>query len=335
MTLDHMRETMAESLKGPSVRSYEPGHSEAWDDLVARSCNGTMLHTRRFISYHGDRFRDCSLMLEDRRGRVVGVFAAAEDPTEPEMVVSHPGLTYGGIVHDGTVCGASMIAALEEITGHYHNLGYRRLRYKVVPTIYHSSPADDDLYALFRLGARRYRCDLSAAIDLTNRGRLEHGRAQRRRRAEAAGVSTQEGWETITAFWGLLDEHLARRHGASPVHSLDEIRLLHDRFPDQVLLLAAKIDKVLVGGTVLFSAGPVLKMQYTATTEDGRATCATDLIIEHAIDLARRRGSRYFDFGTSTFDDGRTLRRDLYQFKTSFGAGGVVYDHYELDFLQL
>ena len=315
----------------PVVRSYEPGLSEIWDDLVRRSCNGTMLHTRRFISYHGNRFRDRSLVLEDRRGRVVGVFPAAEDPSDPEVIVSHPGLTYGGLVHDGSVHGASMIGALEEVARCYRSLGCRCLRYKVVPAIYHAAPADDDIYALFRLGARRYRCDLSAAIDLSHREPVSQRRVRSRRRAEAGGVSADEAWGEIASFWQILECHLDSRHGASPVHSLEEIRLLHDWFPDEIILITAKIGDMLAGGTVLFVAGPVLHMQYTATTEQGRAMFVTDPVMERAIDLAHERGCRFFDFGTSTVDEGWSLNEGLYQFKVSFGAGGVVYDHYELD----
>jgi Acetyltransferase (GNAT) domain len=315
----------------PAVRSYEPGLAEIWDDLIARSCNGTMMHTRRFISYHGDRFRDRSLVLEDRRGRVVGVFPAAEDPSDPELVVSHPGLTYGGLVHDGSIRGASMIGALEEIASHYRSLGCRRLRYKAVPSMYHAAPAEDDLYALFRLGAHRYRCDLSAAIDLSHREQVSQRRLRSRRRAEAEGVSVDDDWGEIAGFWQILEDHLGSRHGVAPVHSLEEIRLLHSRFPDEIILIPAKIGGVLVGGTVLFLAGPVLHMQYTATTEEGRVKSVTDPVMERAIDLAHKRGCRFFDFGTSTEDEGWSLNQGLYQFKVSFGAGGVTYDHYELD----
>ena len=127
------------------------------------------------------------MVLEDRRGHVTAVFPAAVSPACPETIVSHPGLTYGGLIHDGSVRGASMIAALRDIADHYRRLGYSRLRYKAVPTIYHSAPADDDLYALFRLEGRRYRSDLSAAIDLSHRGRVTQGEpahaGRRRRRA--------------------------------------------------------------------------------------------------------------------------------------------------------
>ena len=56
------------------------------------------------------------------------------------MVISHPGLSYGGVVHDGSVRGASMIGALDGISRHYRRLGYRKLRYKAVPAIYGSTP---------------------------------------------------------------------------------------------------------------------------------------------------------------------------------------------------
>ena len=314
---------------GPTIRPYEHSYASVWDDLINRSCNGTFLHQRNFISYHGDRFHDSSLVIENRRGRIVGVFPAATDPGDPGLMVSHPGLTYGGIVHDGSVRGGLMISALEGIADHYRGLGYLRLRYKAVPTIYHSVPADDDLYGLFRLDARRCRSDLSAVIDLANRGPVKERRSRSRRRAEAAGVTTSQGWSEIAAFWRILESNLDRRHGASPLHSLAEMQLLHERFGENVILIVAKIGETPVGGILLFWAGPVLKLQYSATTDQGRDTCATDLLMEHGIELAGNLGCQFFDFGTCTLDEGRTLGEDLYQFKTEFGAGGVVYDHYE------
>ncbi len=315
----------------PAVRIYGPGDICGWDDLVARACNGTLLHTRRFISYHGDRFRDRSLILENRRERIVGVFPAAEAPADPETIISHPGLTFGGVVHDGSVRGASMIAALEAITSHYRSLGYRRLRYKAVPSIYQVPPAEDDLYALFRLGAHRHHSDLSVAVDLTGRGRVTHRRLRSERRAQREGVRVREGWDEIEDFWRILEYNLVRRHNASPVHSVAEIQILHERFPDAIRLIIAKIGADLVGGILLFLSNRVSRVQYSATTEHGRAACATDPVMEYAIDILRKLGCRYMDFGTCTLDEGRSLHEDLYHFKVSFGGGGVLYDHYELD----
>src|ERR1035438_246212 len=125
----------------PARRGRQATHkTRARDGLVATSANGPLLHPRRFLSYHGDRFRDRSLMVTSTSGKLIGVFPAAEDPADPSVVTSHPGLTYSGIVHDGRLHGALMVRALRDIAEEYRALGFTRLRYKAVPPIYQSSP---------------------------------------------------------------------------------------------------------------------------------------------------------------------------------------------------
>ena len=92
-----------------NVRPYVPADDGAWDALVTRSSNGTLLHTRRFLGYHGDRFADRSLVAEDKRGAIRAVFPAAVDPARSDTITSHPGATYGGIVHEGWAYGSRAI----------------------------------------------------------------------------------------------------------------------------------------------------------------------------------------------------------------------------------
>jgi hypothetical protein len=290
-----------------------------------------MLHTRRFISYHGARFDDRSLVLEDDHGHVVAILPAAVDPAEPGTVSSHPGLTYGGLLHDGSVRGESLLGCMEAIAAEYRCRGFRRLRYKAVPSIYERGPSGDDIYGLFRMGARWHRCDLSAAIDLSRRGRISGRRARSHKRAERAGLPVEVDWRNISEFWRILELNLAKRYGTTPVHTIEEINLLHERFPDEIVLVTAGRAGHLVAGGVFFLAGHVLHMQYTAVTDEGRAVSATDLVMERGITMASERGCRYFDFGISTVDGGWGLNQDLYYFKVSFGAGGAVYNHYEVD----
>src|SRR3712207_2892831 len=119
-----------------AVRRYRGQDAEAWDRLTAAAGNGTFLHERRFLAYHGERFRDLSLVVEDNRGRIIGVFPAALDPGRTDTVVSHPGLTYGGVVHKGALRGTAMLDVLQGICGMYREMGLQYLRYKVVPYIY-------------------------------------------------------------------------------------------------------------------------------------------------------------------------------------------------------
>jgi Acetyltransferase (GNAT) domain len=313
------------------ARAYRPDDAAAWDDLVARSVNGTILHTRRFLAYHGDRFRDRSLVVTKSNGKLAGVLPAAEDPADRSVVTSHPGLTYGGLVHDGTLYGAPLIEALAEVAAEYRAQGFGRLRYRAVPSIYHSSPAADDQYALSRLGADRYRRDLAAVINLAHRGRVWSGRKAWRKRAETAGVRTEENWDDIAGYWRILEENLAARHDATPTHSLAEIEYLHEQFPAEVVLLTAKLGGTLVAGNLFIIEGPVLQARYSATTSEGRKVSATDLVIEHGIALAAARGCQFYSMGTSTLDGGRQLNGSQYAFKVSFGSGGVIHETCELD----
>jgi len=312
-----------------SVRHYLESDTSKWDELVNRSMNGTFLHSRRYLSYHADRFEDRSVLVEDGSGRLVGVLPAAVDPADAKTVISHPGLTYGGLVHAGRIAGQTTIAALGEITGLLAAEGFERFLYKAVPYIYQRVPAGDDLYALHRLGARHYRCDLSSTIDLENRGPVEHGRHYRQGRAERAGVTIGERWEDIGPFWDVLGENL-RRHGVSPTHSLSEVERLHELFPEEIRLLCGTAGDEVFTGALLFLTPLVVHAQYIASSEKGRKISAADAVIGAAIDRASAAGHRYFDFGISTEDEGRVLNQSLYEFKTSFGAGGVVHDHFEL-----
>jgi hypothetical protein len=313
------------------LRPYEPGDAAAWDSCVARSLNGTFLHSRRFLGYHGERFQDASLVIERTAGNIDAVFPAALDPTDTDSVCSHPGLTFGGLLHGPRLSGEAVLDALGAIARHYARLGRTRLHYKAVPGFYHRAPAAEDSYALFRLGAHRERCDLSSTIDLAARLPVSHGREQALRSARQANLDLASGAQWLPGFWELLSDNLRRRHDTAPVHDLDEIIDLQQRFPHEIECIVARRGDALLAGAVLFWHATTLHCQYLASTQEGRDLCALDLVIEHAIALATTRGRRWFDFGTSTEARGTRLNAGLYDYKRSFGAGSTVHDFYALD----
>ncbi len=313
------------------MRGYEEKDAEAWDKLVAESWNGTFLHTRRFLSSHGERFRDLSLAIEDGQGRMVGVFPAALDPAREDLVVSHPGLTYGGIVHSGRLKGPMMIEALRTITEAYRAIGLRSLRCKAVPYIYHRIPSADDLYALFRLEAVRYRCDLAGTIDLSFPQKLRKRRRYDLNKARRVGVQVAFGPGYLEPFWAVLEERLAARHGTRPAHTLEEIIHLQSMFPEQIECVVGTLEDKVVAGVVLFRTPRAVHVQYSANTATHDARVAQTLVVEYAIEKSRAWGARYFDYGTSNECEGKVLNEGLHDFKTSFGAGGVVYEFYELE----
>jgi hypothetical protein len=224
-----------------------------------------------------------------------------------------------------------MLNAFSAITEYYRDQGFERLRYKAVPAIYHRGPTADDLYALFRLGAKRYRCDLSCAVDLDWRQAVSNRRKRALKKAIKCGVEVSEGLDHAAALWPVIADNLSRRHSVRPVHSLDEITRLSSLFPDNIECVVGRLNSTVLAGVVLFMTPRVTHAQYIASSEEGREISALDAVFEYCIEKAKARGARYFDFGISNENDGHYLNAGLYQYKSEFGGGGVVHEFYEVD----
>lgn len=329
-----------------NLRPFEPQDAEPWDALVDAAPGATFLHARRFLAYHGARFRDASLVLETG-GRVVAVFPAAVDPGDPSHVVSHPGATYGGLVAPG-FSASETVGALEAIAAHYRAAGFSRLTYKTVPLHLTALPSQADRYALWRLGADVTRRDLWSVVWTDPKdghlGDPGDGRARRRRerharRSRAAERSELEIFEDASdeaygRFHALLSENLQERHGVQPVHTVSEMIDLRDRLGDSVRLgfVARKGRRNdPVGGVWTFRFAKVAwHTQYIAANAEGREKQATYLILRHLLDEARVQGVAALSYGAVTEQDGRVLNPGLERFKSDFGGGLVIHDFYTL-----
>jgi hypothetical protein len=305
------------------IRPYAADEAEAWNAFNAQAVNGHFLFDRGFMDYHADRFADASLVIEDGGARV----ALLPLNRSGDEAWSHQGLTFGGLIHAGLGT-PSVMAALDACAAHLRAEGAAALTYKAMPWIYPRSPAQGDLYWLFQRGAPLLRRDVSAAIDYRARGRVSGRRERGARKAHKAGL-TFEPSQDWPGFWRLLQDVLAERHGVAPVHSLEEIQMLADRFPGQIALHTAARDGELLAGVVMFCSGQVAHAQYISASEAGRDTGALDGLIDHLI-TRHAGGYRYFDFGISSVDQGRVLNEGLARQKEEFGAGAVVQDVYRL-----
>lgn len=313
-----------------SVERYSPAHRAEWDDFVARSRNGTFLLQRGYMDYHSDRFRDYSWMAY-QNGRLRALLPANID--DAGVLHSHQGLTYGGwITPMGHLDGEDLLEIFGQAIEVWHKEGIKELDYKRIPYIYSKTPADEDLYALFRLGAVRTGCGLSSAIDL--RDGVTFNQMQRRhlRKSQALPLTISE--ETnVAPFMGLLTDCLQERHGVNPVHTCGEMQMLRDRFPQNIRVFVLKLDGEAApqAGVCMYDTGTVVHAQYIATTPQARELNLLTPLFNHLISevFAERR---YFDFGISTEDNGNYLNTGLLRQKFSYGATGVTYDRYSLKF---
>lgn len=297
-----------------------------WNEFVKACRNATFLHKRGYMDYHSDRFTDCSLVAM-RDGKWCAVLPACIDG---DTLYSHRGLTYGAwlvpLKHfDVTVMVEVMDTAIEWMKDN----GIKHLVYKPVPHIYHSYPCEEDLYALFRHNAVLVETNISTTIDLTCPLSLDRGNKSGANAARKAGITVgrSEDWD---GFWNLLSSLLDERYGTRPVHSLDEMRLLEGRFPENIKLYTATLDGELLAGVVMYLSHPVAHCQYIGASPRGKDSKALTLLFEYLIHEHQQMGFRYFDFGISNEDHGRYLNEGLVRQKSRLGGRGIVYNTFDI-----
>ena len=308
------------------VRRYTTEYTDEWNRFVSASKNGTFLFDRRFMDYHADRFHDHSLLVyRDRR-----LYALLPANEKGDMLITHGGLTYGGLVMSRQCSAKGVIDAFTAINDYLRLQGFRHVVYKAVPWIYHQLPAEEDLYALTSVcNAHLTIRDISSAIVATQRMKFAESRRSGLRKALHAGVTVAES-DDVEAFWHILNDNLTTKYAVRPVHTADELRLLRSRFPDRIRLWLAYHGQTPVGGTLLFLTPQVLHTQYISATPEGKAIGAIDLLFDHLINKVYA-DYPYIDFGKSTVSDSADLNEQLIFQKEGFGARAVCYDTYECE----
>ena len=304
------------------VRRYTPERAEEWNRFVAASKNGTFLFDRRFMDYHADRFCDHSLLVF----RDSQLYALLPANAVGDTLVSHGGLTYGGLLMSRRCSAQGVLDSFSAINTYLRQQGFRRVVYKAIPFIYHQVPAEEDLYALTQVcHAHLVIRDISSTV--VEGMSFTESRRSGIRKALRRGLVIRESDE-IDAFWHILDDNLMQKHGIHPVHSANELKLLQSRFPQQIRLFMAYDGQHPLGGTLLFLTPQVLHTQYISANEEGKASGAIDLLFDQLIhhDFYHYR---YIDFGKSTSTDSAELNQQLIFQKEGFGARAVCYDTYE------
>ncbi len=308
------------------IRRYTPEHVDEWNQFVAESKNGVFLFDRRYMDYHSDRFCDHSLMFYSD-GRLLAVLPAHQSG---DTLCSHNGLTYGGLVMSPRLTVVQTMHLFREMNEYLRSQGIRHVSYKAIPWIYHRLSAEEDLYALYHeCHARIVARDFATNIYLSAGLRWERVRRRGIVRARNAGVVVERSNHYET-FWQVLADNLMNKYGVKPVHSLQEIELLHGRFPQNIQLYQAVREGKVLGGVVLYISSQVVHAQYSSASPEGKKLGVIDLLYDQI--FKDYRDYPYFDFGRSTeHPDGSGLNENLVFQKEGYGGRGLCYDIYEWD----
>jgi hypothetical protein len=305
------------------IKRYECSNKLIWNEFVSKSKNGIFLFDRNYLDYHQDRFIDHSVLIF-KKNKIVALFPANENETE---ICSHGGLTFGSLIMSLDVKAVEVIEIFSLIKQYYKSLGFKKIIYKAIPSIYHNYPAEEDLYALFRIDAQLIRSDISSVISLNDKIKFSESKKQSVTKCDKNNIKFTEN-NDFEEYWNLLVEVLSK-FDTKPVHSLEEISKLKKDFPSKIRLFEARKDTFLLAGIVIYDYDNVVHTQYMANSQEGRKIGALDFINHKLIDEVFSE-RKYYSFGISTENQGRVLNSGLIQQKEMMGGRGISINFYSI-----
>ncbi len=308
-----------------TVKKYESQDKNEWDDFVNHSKNGYFLFNRDYMEYHSDRFYDFSLMFFKGNKLMAVIPANIED----DKVISHGGLTFGGIISNKKMEIPIMLGIFQKLKEYLKLQGVKELIYKPIPHIYHTIPAEEDLYALFLNKAKLIRRDVSSTIYIDEKLSYSRNMKRKIRKGKEVGFKIQKS-QNYEEFMKIEEKRLDEKYGVKPTHTGKEIKLLASKFPGNIKLFTAEKGEEIYGGVIIFESKYIAHGQYQASTDEGLRLNCNDLILDYLIS-DYYKDKKYIDFGISNENNGLYLNEGLVHYKSQFGAHAVVHDFYRLE----
>lgn len=315
------------------IEQYHDSMAESWDDFVWNSNNGTIFQTRKFLNYHPvGRFEDKSLIFK-RKNQLIALFpATVRYEKHRKILSSHRGASYGGIVTRSTISIKDSFYIVESLIAYAQANDFKGIDLTPPPQIYFKKPTNYIDFALVVNGFGYKKREVSSVIPLffdqnevLNTFTPESRRAVRR--AVKLGVTVHES-DQYENFYDILKNNLKMRHNVRPTHTLDEILLLKQIYPERIRLFGAFLeDGRMIAGVIMFNCNEKVTLAfYISHNEAFQKYRGVNYLFFEIITWAISQDFDYLDFGIFTVD--MDPNWGLGRFKESFGALGVFRDSF-------
>ena len=277
------------------------------------------------MDYHNDRFQDFSLMVYNK-DRLIALLPANR---KDDAIYSHQGLSYGGLIYKSNLKSSDFLEIFQVILKFLQEHKITHLHIKELPSIYLKNSTNNPFkYIYFKTDAKLIRMDMHSVVN-TNFKSYSSSRKEGVKRAQKHQLMVKES-DTFDSFWNtILVPNLQSKHGVQPVHSLEEIKLLKDRFPNNIRQFNVYHEDQIVAGTTIFEANRVAHCQYISGNADKNELGSLDIL--HAYLLNEVFTDKlYFSFGTSNIEAGQKINEGLQFWKEGFGARSITQGFYEI-----
>lgn len=316
-------------MKNYSVKPYRESDYANWNAFIGQAKNATFLFHRDFMEYHKDRFEDFSLMVFDSE-KLVAVMPANR---VGDIVYSHQGLTYGGLVYSSKLNGEKVEEILDSILSFFLENEVKSFFFKSIPFFYTSKGNAEMEFFMLIKGAFLDKKEMNLGINLAMPLTISKSKLKHFRKIEELDLEMVEE-QQLESFWELvLQPRLLEKYIARPVHTLKEITKLKEKFPNNIKQFSVYFEDVIIAGITVFETETVVKSQYGATTKKGEELRALDFLFINLIQKYKREGKLFFDMGIVNEDNEKGYHAGLLKQKEELGCSVYSQDFYKMNLI--
>lgn len=316
-------------MKNYSVKPYREIDYANWNAFIGQAKNATFLFHRDFMEYHKDRFEDFSLMVfEDEK--LIAVLPANR---VGDIVYSHQGLTYGGLVYSPKLNGEKVENILDSLVSFFKENEVQSFCFKPIPLFYASKGNAEMEFFMLKKGAFLDKKEMNLGINLAMPLTISKSKLKHFRKIQELDLELVQE-QQLESFWGLvLEPRLLEKYNATPVHTLQEITKLKEKFPNNIKQFSVYFEDVIIAGITLFETETVVKSQYGATTKKGEELRALDFLFINLIEKYKSEGKLFFDMGIVNEDNEKGYHAGLLKQKEELGCAVYSQDFYKMNFI--
>ncbi len=319
-----------------SIKKYTEKLNNIWDDFIFNSNNGTIFHTQLFLSYHQNKkFINHSLLFFDD-DTLLAVLPAAIKNNNIKVLHSHPGASFGGVVYKQNlnfVTYNNIISCLEQ---YCIDNQFDRIKLINTPNVYHQIKDDSFNYLLHWRGFIQKETYIShylkhnfqnETLSLLNRRKQRYIKSIIQKKIFSHVVN-----KNFDLFYPILLES-KKLFKTKPTHSLKELLILKEKFPQKIHLLLFYQHKTVVGGSMIFfTTKSTALLFYNAINPRYKHEHLATFQLYQCMRFAKKNGKKILDFGVSHNPETKNPlnpKFSLIQFKEHFNTKGVLRVVYE------
>jgi len=319
------------------VQKYNNKLLQEWDSFIDISNNGTIFQKQSFLLYHKDRkFKNCSLIVKYKE-QILAVIPAAEvTEKKSKCFYSHPGSSYGGIVTKSNISFQLINEIIIALENYLKKNNFSSIFIINSPKIY-SLTQNDSLEYLLQW--HQYNCEenyISHAVSLHSTATVEKLLSKRKSRyiqnnkklqkIKLHKIDNTNNLNHINIFYDILTNS-KKTYDIKPTHSLEELIILLEQFPDNIELYISLHQNQIIGGYLIFHTNQNTSMVfYNVIMNKAIYKQVAMLQLYHSMKLAKEKNQQFIDFGVSHIPKSNNPlepKFSLIQFKEQFGAAGV------------